>query len=362
MIKSIFIENFKGFEKLKVENVTRVNLFGGENNIGKSSILEAIFAFHDRLAPDFLLKQFTWRGLIPPIQSRTEYEVWLPIFRDFDLNKEVKINIGYEDKSFKELKIKIDKEYQRPISAQEITSIQRTSPSGSDSSKQYALHLTGYSNNDRSLESFYFFTNKGLQYEKRVGKERNIPIAHYLSTRTYNPKQDSLRFGELIKNNRDHLVLEALQIIDQRITKVNPIPISENLTILHGDIGLSRQLPINYLGDGILRLLSYILAILTSPNGIILIDEIENGFYYNKQVQIWKLLFELADKYNVQILASTHSYEMIKAFNLASKELGKDYSYVELFRNKKDSIIMSNQLDRSTLEYRLENNKPFRGE
>jgi len=362
MIKSINIENFKGFEKLKTDNLSRVNLFGGSNNIGKTSILEAIFAFHDRLSPDLFLKQYTWRGLIPPVKKRIEHEIWLPVFNEFDLNKTIKINLSYDDTLFEELSLRIDGDFQRPISAQDIAVVSKVSPSGSVSANQLALHVTGFTNNEKSYESFYFFSSQGLTSQKKIVKVKNIQSVHFLSTRTYDPRQDSIRFGELMKNNRDHLVVKALKIIDNRITKVSPIPISENMTILHGDIGLSRQIPINYLGDGILRLLSYILAILTTPNGIILIDEIENGFHYTKHVDIWKLLFELAEEYNVQIFANTHSFEMVRAFNDACINTKKDNSYLELFRHHKDNLIMANFLDSDTLRYKIENNKPFRGE
>lgn len=362
MIKSLYIENFKGFEKLKAENLSRVNLFGGSNNIGKTSILEAIFAFHDRLSPDLFLKQYTWRGLIPPVKKRIEHEIWLPVFNEFDLNKTIKINLSYDDNQYEELTLRIDGEFQKPLSAQDIAVISKVPPSKSVSSNQFALHVIGFTNNDKSYESFHFFSNQGLTSQKKVVKVKNIPVVHFLSTRTYDPRQDSIRFGELMRNNKDELAVKALKIIDPRITKISPIPITENMTILHGDIGLLRQIPINYLGDGILRLLSYILAILTTQNGIILIDEIENGFHYTKHSDIWKLLFELAEEYNVQIFANTHSFEMVRAFNEACIETKRNNSYLELFRHHKDNLVMSNYLDSETLAYKIEANKPFRGE
>lgn len=45
MINSLEISNFKKFEKLKLDHLSQVNLFVGTNNIGKTSLLEAIFAF-----------------------------------------------------------------------------------------------------------------------------------------------------------------------------------------------------------------------------------------------------------------------------------------------------------------------------
>ena len=43
MFNDAFIENFKGFDRLKLENFSRITVIGGKNNTGKSSILEALF-------------------------------------------------------------------------------------------------------------------------------------------------------------------------------------------------------------------------------------------------------------------------------------------------------------------------------
>jgi AAA15 family ATPase/GTPase len=49
------------------------------------------------------------------------------------------------------------------------------------------------------------------------------------------------------------------------------------------------------------------------PNGILLIDEIENGFYFDRLQSIWSLILRFASEYNVQIFASTHSRECLEA-------------------------------------------------
>ena len=40
--KNIEIRNFRGIDHLKVDDFSRVNVFLGQNNSGKSSVLEAI--------------------------------------------------------------------------------------------------------------------------------------------------------------------------------------------------------------------------------------------------------------------------------------------------------------------------------
>jgi AAA15 family ATPase/GTPase len=362
MITSLIIENFKGFQKLKADNLSRINLFGGNNNIGKTSILEALFAYFDRLSPDFYIKELAWRGLVLlSTQNQKGHELWAPLFYNYDITKTIKLSLTIDKNFYENLEIKIDNDFSRSIGAQSVTLSPDSSPTESTSNK-LGLHLIGNSNHEKSLDTSYYFSGNKIQNFKKVIKVKNTIGAHYISYRTTNPAQDSVRFGKLITENKDSLVVKALSIIEPRLTDISAIPIAENLTVLHGNIGLPKKVPLNYLGDGMTKVLSYVLSIVSNPKSIVLIDEIENGIHYTKHEEIWKLLFSLAEEYDVQIFANTHSYEMVKAFNNACIDLDKNYSYLELFHHLKNQIVMSNYLDKDTLLYKIENGKPFRGE
>ena len=43
MIDGISIESFRGFHKTHIQGFERINLFCGKNNVGKTSLLEAIY-------------------------------------------------------------------------------------------------------------------------------------------------------------------------------------------------------------------------------------------------------------------------------------------------------------------------------
>jgi AAA15 family ATPase/GTPase len=43
MYKSIIVDNFRTFSKLDFSDLIRINLTAGKNNVGKTSLLEAIF-------------------------------------------------------------------------------------------------------------------------------------------------------------------------------------------------------------------------------------------------------------------------------------------------------------------------------
>jgi AAA15 family ATPase/GTPase len=92
-------------------------------------------------------------------------------------------------------------------------------------------------------------------------------------------------------------LIKIVKIIEPRLISLSSIA-QLNYSLIHGDIGLSRKIPIPYMGEGISKLLSYILAIMTTQNGIVLIDEIENGLHYSVLPDIWKAMLIAAKSSN----------------------------------------------------------------
>ena len=45
MINEIEIVEYKGFKNLKLDNLSQINIISGENNIGKTALLEALFLY-----------------------------------------------------------------------------------------------------------------------------------------------------------------------------------------------------------------------------------------------------------------------------------------------------------------------------
>ena len=54
------------------------------------------------------------------------------------------------------------------------------------------------------------------------------------------------------------------------------------------------------------------MELVSCVGGALLIDEIENGLHYSVQPALWQFLGRRAEEYDVQIVATTHSYELIR--------------------------------------------------
>lgn len=81
-----------------------------------------------------------------------------------------------------------------------------------------------------------------------------------------------------------------------------------------------KPVPLKTLGDVITRLYAVGLAMAVSKNGFLLIDEMENGIHFTIQRNLCRMILETARILNVQVFATTHSIECIKAFSHAASE------------------------------------------
>ena len=65
MIEAVTLENFRLFRHIHLDGLAPITLVGGQNNIGKTSLLEALFLFHDRLNPEMVLRLHGWLAAAP---------------------------------------------------------------------------------------------------------------------------------------------------------------------------------------------------------------------------------------------------------------------------------------------------------
>lgn len=160
----------------------------------------------------------------------------------------------------------------------------------------------------------------------------------------------SKKFDELQTRKQIPRIIKVLKQIDPSII---------NLTLGRGgiikcDVGLKELIPVNSLGRGLGKLLSILLAIATTENGVVLIDEIGNGFYYSSKRKVWDAVFRFAKEYNVQIFATTHSLECVKALSESHAELENNKDNIRLFRIEiKDGNIKPIKYDYKILETSL---------
>ena len=153
-----------------------------------------------------------------------------------------------------------------------------------------------------------------------------------------NPYGEISRYGGSVGMTKyairrnEKLVAEALRIIDPKITAISAteIPMKPENVLVHAK-DISRPVPLDSFGDGALRLFAISQTLIRMPmGGILLIEEIEKGLHHKIQADVWKMIMGVARENDVQVFATTHSWDAVKAFQKAGEESPGEDSLVRL--------------------------------
>ena len=124
--------------------------------------------------------------------------------------------------------------------------------------------------------------------------------------------------------------------------------------MLYADIGLPERIALPLLGEGLNRLIEIFGAIVGEEADIVLIDEIENGLHWKALPKVWQGIKAVVDTEDVQIFATTHSLECIKAaFEVFNGPPAEDFAVHRLER-REDGEIHCVTMDEVTLGEMLE--------
>jgi predicted ATPase len=105
------------------------------------------------------------------------------------------------------------------------------------------------------------------------------------------------------------------------------------------------MLPLALMGNGLRRLTTLLLTVLTSGDGIVLVDEIETGLHHSMLPGARRAIASAAKRASVQIVATTHSYECVRAAREAFEGSAATFRLHRLERRRSDGKIVAKMYD-----------------
>lgn len=346
MFKSIKIKNLRAITDLEIDNLGKVNLIVGQKNCGKTTLLEALFFIIGRTNAQLPISANALRGL-----KFFSNEYWDSFFNKMDTESSIKISVVL-DKTKEEEELVIRPVIQEQTLAKPIASdsdIVSIGIQNGDAKPAFALNglELRYTNSQESTAesvSKVFLKENNLVTEG--AKESPLRGVFVGPTTKFDWKN---RFASIQRKKRVDELISFLKEIEPAISDIR---INE-MGILEADIGLRKLIPINLMGGGIANSLSIFLAMLDSQDGVVLIDEIEDGLHHSVQQKIWGTILNLAQELNVQTFVTTHSNECIKAFSNSDMTLFG--SEAKLFRiERKDEKFRAVEYTHEVLSESLE--------
>ena len=304
MINSIKIERLRGIRECILNDFGRFNIFLGHNNCGKTTVLEAIYLFlgNDNIIGNVNINNL--RQLI--VDSDEKYKL-----NFYNLNTDYPICLsGFYDKAERNAEFKYWEQYAEAIDINEIKDKQTALE------KEFGLQLTFGTPKGTYQSKLILSSNKEKQARAEAPKELGEHInSVYLSSIIGHSNFVNDFYSTVLKQKKEDRLIAILQEIEPSIKDA---VIADNLLMV--DIGLKQRVPIQVLGDGIRKIFDIIAAMFQCENGVLLIDEMENGFHYQSMPILWRAIIQTAKELNVQVFATTHNIDTLQAANAVLQE------------------------------------------
>ena len=339
-LPDLTIKGFRGIDDLSISRMGRVTLLAGMNGIGKTTVLEAVQVYAARGRYSSLHELLTGREeVLVAIDEDGGQEVepsWAALFYDRDSSVDFRIVIG-PSTHVDQLTIK-----RMLLNDQQMTRLGRI----------FDVHLTH--ERVRALQIMIQRKEHYIPLSTPHNALGDIPVSRsarnymfHRGIRDFADEEDMppgianvpLGPGLLSNDNMAHFWDNvALTEDENRVVRATGLIFGAEVdrVALVGDDqrvrgsggrrvlvklkSYDQPVPLKSLGDGALRIFGTALALANSRNGFLLIDEAENGIHHSVQGDYWRMILRTAQENNVQVIATTHSWDCVRGFAQASAE------------------------------------------
>ena len=309
--RNIEIKNFRGIEHLKIDDFSKVNVFLGQNNSGKTTVLEAIAMLMSMSNPDI-------PQAINAVRARKPFSRFIDIqyfFNNLNVTTPPDIKAEMTGGTTRHLKMALSYIFDELAEPQKEPQQQMGAVKYVNTLEMNFDVSNGTSN--QSYHSWLRVNSQGIVVNRKVAEGYLENKRAWLTPSDLMTSNLADDLAELFKRNRKDTILTLLKLFDARINGI------EILTddIYVGFEDMSQMLSFSMMGDGLRRYLNMVAAAANPLIDVLLIDEIDNGLHYSVYRKLWQTLFALANATGKQLFISTHSKETLYYLNEMLQEV-----------------------------------------
>lgn len=332
-ISTLSISRFRSFRKLAIGPFGRVNLITGKNNAGKSTLLEAIRILTTDGAPSTIFNILSHREEATHLGSESsgsasDLSFIASLFSDRpDISECTKpfvvsnLNGGSSPIKAVEARIAWFAEEYDPE-----TGVRRLVPSE-------GVDLFGDPSGLPMLEIKTPSRTRRIRIDsRRSGMGRfpietpdgpHVPCVYLDPFSSRSTSQLAAQWDAIALTTAEKQVVNALRIISPEIEAVSMVGGEgggRSRTAIAKSKLFRSPVPLRSFGDGANRVFGIILSVVNAAGGVLLVDEIENGLHYSVLTDVWKVIFRMAKQLNVQVFATSHSWDCVDSFQRAAND------------------------------------------
>ncbi len=297
----ITISNFRGFDYLKLEDFARLNVFVGANNVGKTSILEALFMLVGMSNPLMPQRINYWRMLSPNNNiDSTRY-----IFHNLNFGA-VPVLLANMDEGIRKLTFS-------PLMTNDANSSQSTSAHS-------AIRQLNFDYDIRDGEGYSFHSTLFIGADGNIQQTVDSGYTEKMNCifipADKNDGNATSNYATLVRRNMKEAVIEAIRSFDPSIETIEALPDGLYLKVA----GVEELLPISMAGDGTRRMINILSSIAIDDYPVVLIDEFDNGLHYTAHRLMWKAVLKFIVKHDIQLFVTTHNLDCLQGLKNAMQE------------------------------------------
>ncbi len=313
MYDSLKVECFRAFNSFDLPALTRVNLLVGKNNAGKTSLLDAVemVALGGRVTS--LLRSAKRRA---EIFSESQDE---RMGRELDV-RHLFFGHRIQDEAYFRLSACIDsieRTVRSDVRQRQTEGVQLDLLSEqADLGPPLEIVMTGPDNPEGTTIPVSM-DGTLLEYRNVTGLHPSggLALVWFLGTDGAEPRVLQQIWDRLVLTPEEDKVISAMKIIEpaiERLAFASTGRMSESVAFIKL-AGEHQRIPLGSLGDGTKRLLTQAIYMARAAGGVLLIDEIDTGLHYTALESMWRFIIESARRLDVQVFATSHSGDCIRA-------------------------------------------------
>lgn len=332
MIRTLDLQGYRGFESFGLSDLKRVNLLVGKNNCGKTTILEAIDFLISKGNPAVLLRSAHRRGEIGPSrgtkQSSPHGQEMLPDVSHLFFGRQLKPGATFRISSNDGIGMLLIEilslpEVERVLGLRGLEGTRQTSFFADDLDPEptQAFRITSnvpdwFHVSPVADGGLLYFSRSVRSPSSAPGHVPEVPPMEFLTSDSL--QLDSMRdmWDKVLAEGREPEVINAMRLLASDLDSIHFLTGDAYRRtsggVLVGFGRSSRRIPLGSLGDGMRRLFALSLSLVRTGDGYLLIDEIDTGLHFSVMEEMWKLVVNTARQSNVQVFATTHSYDCIR--------------------------------------------------
>ena len=327
--------HYRGIDGLSLPQLSHVNLITGMNGVGKTALLEAIWLFMGRHNPSLL-----WNLNV----QRSNKTVFDPIAELTDGILEIH---GTEDGANHEWRVMFSHAANIPPPVTGFSDIEKPTQ------LPVVGHLEAYldgklvkNKNDLGVHP----TPRGLIMYDQPNQTPRECVIESIRWQHETPGEYMQRYSTMVKNSRKHELKSAMNLILPKLKDMEILTDENGKPYMSAITTDGEQLPLKDLGGGIVRLFRLYLDFFAARDGVLLVDEVENGIHYSVLRDLWERIRIWTHESKVQFIATTHSAECIDAAVAAFADYPNVLSIHKLFTNAESKKIEAATFTGETLE------------